>query len=653
MAKADGVPIALGAIRMAVRRRTLAVSLVGALLLASLLALAFTARTASAFTPHSPILIDGDAAFTSANGVSTGNGTLANPYLIQGWSVDAGTADGIVVRNTTAAFVVRDVLVSSGSYLYDGIVLDNTSWGVVQNATVTQDATGIVVRNSVHVSLYANTVLLNTWDGIDIAGSSDVFVNGNGATYNSDGLTVKDSSGVRLAGNSLWKNLQDGAILTRLTNLSMYGGMSTANGWYGVELAFAENVTVASNQFSSNGRAGLSISSSDNLRVSSNVFFSNVGAGVQLIGVTNATVDSNNLSPAGASGIVVESARAVRVTRNSVSQANYSGILLARVDDLTVGSNTLSNNDVGVGGVNVSALQMTSNVIVTNTEEGVSFVGSTNVTLDGNNVSQNGDGVFIDSSAGGILRRNVLWQNGYGVQMFRSTGFVIANNTFLENVPQTYDDGQGENQWDAGYPAGGNYWSDYSGIDLCSGANQSICIDPDGIGDTSYPVGAGLVDRYPLMRMPGSSPRLPIASFVVLPPQGNTTTVFTFDASSSYDLQDAAGTLLVRWDWEGDGFWDTQWTTNRTATHRFPAPGTYSVRLEVLDLSGLKSDKVETVTVESPAPLIPPQVVNLLPAFVLVGSLGVLAAATVYRWYRARRPALGQPAWRLPPGPRR
>jgi len=47
------------------------------------------------------------------------------------------------------------------------------------------------------------------------------------------------------------------------------------------------------------------------------------------------------------------------------------------------------------------------------------------------------------------------------------------------------------NIWDDGYPSGGNYWSDYTGVDL----------DRDGIGDTEYVIDANNTDHYPLMGM--------------------------------------------------------------------------------------------------------------------------------------------------------
>ena len=44
----------------------------------------------------------------------------------------------------------------------------------------------------------------------------------------------------------------------------------------------------------------------------------------------------------------------------------------------------------------------------------------------------------------------------------------------------------------------------------------------------------------------------PVADFTITPSYGTTDTNFTFDASTSTDLEDPVELLQVRWDWESD-----------------------------------------------------------------------------------------------------
>ena len=54
------------------------------------------------------------------------------------------------------------------------------------------------------------------------------------------------------------------------------------------------------------------------------------------------------------------------------------------------------------------------------------------------------------------------------------------------------------NFWDNSYPSGGNYWSDYTGVDLYWGPNQDQP-GSDGIGDTPYIIDDDNQDNYPFM----------------------------------------------------------------------------------------------------------------------------------------------------------
>ncbi len=90
----------------------------------------------------------------------------------------------------------------------------------------------------------------------------------------------------------------------------------------------------------------------------------------------------------------------------------------------------------------------------------------------------------------------------------------------------------------------------------------------------------------------------PVATFTITPSSGGTTaTVFAFDASNCTDNEDANSELQVRWDWENDGTYDTNYSTTKTANHQYSTVGTYTVKLEVNDNEGLIDTTNNIVTV--------------------------------------------------------
>ena len=75
----------------------------------------------------------------------------------------------------------------------------------------------------------------------------------------------------------------------------------------------------------------------------------------------------------------------------------------------------------------------------------------------------------------------------------------------------------------------------------------------------------------------------PHSAFTIDPPESNYLTEFTFDASSTFDDEDAFSSLQFRWDFEGDGVWDTNSSSDPIVKHTFKRLGNYSVRLSVTD----------------------------------------------------------------------
>jgi len=90
----------------------------------------------------------------------------------------------------------------------------------------------------------------------------------------------------------------------------------------------------------------------------------------------------------------------------------------------------------------------------------------------------------------------------------------------------------------------------------------------------------------------------PQASFTVSLNTGTIETLFIFDASSSSDLEDSVRDIKVRWDWEDDGRWDTDYSTDKIIKKGFNPKGFYVVNLEAADTEGLTSTYSEIVNVE-------------------------------------------------------
>jgi hypothetical protein len=101
-------------------------------------------------------------------------------------------------------------------------------------------------------------------------------------------------------------------------------------------------------------------------------------------------------------------------------------------------------------------------------------------------------------------------------------------------------------------------------------------------------------------RIIGDTP--PKADFTISPSSGPTNTVFQFDASNSSDLETAKTDLEVRWDWGGEGNYDTNWSKTKTASHQFHSDGNKLVRLQVKDGYGLLATSEKTVQVTNTPP---------------------------------------------------
>jgi uncharacterized protein (TIGR02145 family) len=89
----------------------------------------------------------------------------------------------------------------------------------------------------------------------------------------------------------------------------------------------------------------------------------------------------------------------------------------------------------------------------------------------------------------------------------------------------------------------------------------------------------------------------PHASFVIDPPIGNFLTEFTLNGSATFDDEDSLPTLKYRWDFEGDGRWDTEYSSNPVVKHIFISVGNYSVKFSSIDPTNRISTEIKMLEV--------------------------------------------------------
>jgi parallel beta-helix repeat protein len=131
---------------------------------------------------------------------------------------------------------------------------------------------------------------------------------------------------------------------------------------------------------------------------------------------------------------------------------------------------------------------------------GITLVGSESKgnIIAGNKIMSNWDGIWLSNCFDNIvIGNNIISNKDDGIWSYYSINNLIYHNNLINNTHQVRNEGS-INFFDNGYPSGGNYWSDYIGVDEKSGPYQNET-GSDGIGDVAYAIDINNIDRYPLM----------------------------------------------------------------------------------------------------------------------------------------------------------
>jgi|GEM_PF-4624174 len=207
--------------------------------------------------------------------------------------------------------------------------------------------------------------------------------------------------------------------------------------------------------------------------------------GIWLLSPDNTIFDCI-ISDNNCSGIIISS------YNNSISSCNIfnntDGIYLGSSSNNTIIGNAIKeNSEDGIFLGTSNSNNIRGNIIYSNIQLGIDLYYSNSNIVSGNEIINNNYGLGLGYSGNNTIICNIVANNNYGAGISYSNDNIFYHNNF-NNSYNAYD--FGSNTWDDDYLSGGNYWSNYTGIDT----------NGDGIGETPYNISGGdNQDRYPFV----------------------------------------------------------------------------------------------------------------------------------------------------------
>lgn len=418
---------------------------------------------------------------------------------------DCRTIQGAI----NAAYDGDTITVSSGTY-YENVVV-NKSLSLIGQRKDNTIIDGNLLGNVVNITA-SNVKICN------------FTIRRSGTLGDLGGIVVnKGSRGNSIIGNIIKQNYYHGIYLdwsSRNNNVS--GNIISTNTYFGIYIRNSGDNNIVGNNVTGCW-AGINIWSDytfSNNTLRNNIMVNNrynfEASAWSLAGYTNDVDISNTVDgrpiyywigkadktvPVDAGCVFLVNCTRITVQSLNLTR-NFFALSLAFTTGSTISKNKMDLNNQGIYLYHSSNNSVFGNSIA-NSNVGAEVSYSSNNTVADNNITKNSSyGILIQYSSNNTIFGNNVKNSSYGVWLGWSTNNLFYHNNLANNSRHVYLYDLGLNSWDNGYPSGGNYWSNYTGIDLFNGPYQNLT-GSDGIGDTPYFINNYNKDKYPLMKPDG------------------------------------------------------------------------------------------------------------------------------------------------------
>ncbi len=441
------------------------------------------------YTTHDPIRINNDTDFDTQGW--PGDGSESDPYVIQDLEIN-GTGYGycVYIGNTTVNFLVKN------NYFHHA--------NRVEDLTFYYMNAGVYLHNITNGKIENNLIMESDFVGIYIEFSSNNIVSNNTASYSGDyGILMYAA--------------HDNQIINNTCNANDQGctsGGGCGLGGHGIALGSSDNNEILNNNVSRKNARGIYLSYSDGNILHNNSATYNTVYGISLDNSNKNHISENDILN-NTNGLLVSRSDGNLFEDNTISNQEKN-IYLDRSMENTIHGNILEHNGIIINDFNLVHWN-THDIDDTNTINGrpiiywknrdsgilpsgagqIILANCTGVTVGEQYINNIDRGIQLGFSHENIIYHNDISDNDVGLYLYSSGNNIIYHNNFVDNTKHVEDDGV--NNWDNGWPDGGNYWSDHTGNDENSGPDQDES-GSDGIIDIPYDIsGIEEVDKYPLI----------------------------------------------------------------------------------------------------------------------------------------------------------